>query len=159
MSSPPLRFLSISQSRPQLHVRGPSLSPASAARLRVCACPAALHGQGSRHAHAPADRRPVPQPRRRPRGPHGAARQGLPQARLRRRHGHRRAAGRVARLPHRRCQPCRRLHQGITFHILLSVPDADLATGPGMPPFLLTLQALERYNDERGLGEGSARRG
>ena len=48
---------------------------------------------------------------------------------------------------------------GISFHVLPPLPDADLAAGPGKPPFLLTLQALERYNDERGLGEGSARRG
>ncbi|KAG2540895.1 anthocyanidin 5,3-O-glucosyltransferase-like [Panicum virgatum] len=37
---------------------------------------------------------------------------------------------------------------GINFHVLPPVPDADLATGPAKPPFLLTLQVLERYNGE-----------
>ncbi|CAL4922574.1 unnamed protein product [Urochloa decumbens] len=36
----------------------------------------------------------------------------------------------------------------ITFHVLPPVPDADLAAVPGKPPFLLTLQALRRYNGE-----------
>jgi hypothetical protein len=35
----------------------------------------------------------------------------------------------------------------ITFHVLPPVPDADLSV-PGKPPFLLTLQALRRYDGE-----------